>query len=162
MALSRADFRQRNSAPSASPYFLNLVRGQGALSLDEFEVERDDRDPLGTKERRTAMNEGKWASGRWQVKEGKVDEFIERWSDWLGRTGQTAPGFRSARLLRAEDDPLRFTSVSDWDDDASLKAWKVSPGFQEGIESVKELCDEFLGGDYDVAAVFTAPATDRS
>jgi hypothetical protein len=38
------------------------ARGQGALSLDEFEVERDDRDPLGTKERRTAMNEGKWAS----------------------------------------------------------------------------------------------------
>lgn len=108
------------------------------------------------------MDEGKWASGRWQVKEGKADEFIERWSVWISRTSRTIPGFRSARLLRAEDDPLRFTSVSDWDDDVSLKTWKASPGFREGIESVKELCDEFLGGDYDVAAVFTAPARVRS
>jgi len=108
------------------------------------------------------MNEGKWASGRWQVKEGKVDEFIKRWSDWLGRTSQDIPGFRSARLLRAEDNPLTFTSVSEWDDDASRNAWKDSPGFREGIESAKELCDEFMGADFDVSAVITAPAADRS
>ena len=76
----------------------------------------------------------------------------------LGWTSQSVPGFRSATLLRSEDDPLRFTSVSEWDDDATLKAWKTSPGFQEKFESVKGLCDEFLGGDYDVAATFSASA----
>ena len=80
----------------------------------------------------------------------------------LSENRQNIRGFRSARLLRAEDDPLRFTSVSDWDDDASRNAWKQSPGYREGVQSVKELCDEFLGGDYDVAAVFTARASDRS
>jgi heme-degrading monooxygenase HmoA len=108
------------------------------------------------------MTEGKWASGRWQVKEGKVEEFIKRWSAWLGSTSQNVQGFRSARLLRAEDNPLLFTSVSEWDDGASRNAWKDSPGFNEGMESAKELCDEFLGGDFDVSAVITAQAADRS
>jgi heme-degrading monooxygenase HmoA len=101
------------------------------------------------------MNDGVWASGQWQVKEGKVEEFIEQWRDWLTRTSQSVPGFRSATLLRALDDPQRFTSISDWDDVASRDAWKASPGFQEGLESVKALCDEFLGGDHDVAATVT-------
>jgi heme-degrading monooxygenase HmoA len=103
------------------------------------------------------MDGGKWASGRWQVREGKADEFVERWKDWLGWTSQTVAGFGSATLLRSEEDPLRFTSVSDWDDDASLKAWKISQAFQEKFQSVRELCDEFLGGDFDVAASFSAP-----
>jgi heme-degrading monooxygenase HmoA len=104
------------------------------------------------------MDENKWASGRWQVKEGKVEAFLERWKSWIGSSSQNITGFRSATLLRAEGDPLRFTSISVWDDDASLKAWKATPGFRQDLESVKELCDEFLGGDYDVAAAFSAPA----
>ena len=104
------------------------------------------------------MDEGKWASGRWEVKEGKADEF-EGWSDWLGVVSQTFAGFRSARLLRSEGDPQRFTSIAEFDDDASLKAWKNSESFRARIEPLKELCDEFLGGDYDVAVSFSAPAT---
>ena len=101
------------------------------------------------------MSEGKWASGRWQVKEGKADEFIQRWSDWLSRTSKDIQGFRSARLLRAEDDPQRFTSVSNWDDDASRDAWAKSAAYADGIESVKALCDEFQGGNFEAAAVIT-------
>ena len=104
------------------------------------------------------MGDVKWASGRWQVKDGMADEFVQRWSDWLSWTSQTVPGFRSATLLRSQDDPQRFTSISDWDDDASVKAWKSTPGFAERIQSVQALCDEFLGGDFDVAATFSAPA----
>jgi heme-degrading monooxygenase HmoA len=104
------------------------------------------------------MDESKWASGRWQVKEGQVDEFVDRWKNWIGWTSENIPGFQSAMLLRAQGDPLRFTAISGWVDDASLKAWKASPSFRESIESVKALCDDFLGGDNDVAAAFSAPA----
>ncbi len=34
-------------------------------------------------------------------------------------------------------------------------------GFRASIESVKGLCDEFLGGDCDVAAASYAPAAVR-
>ena len=100
----------------------------------------------------------RWASGRWQVKEGQEGEFVERWKNWLGWTSETIPGFRTATLLRSEDDPLRFTSVSDWNDDASLRAWSAHPAFAEKFGPVKELCDEFLGGNFDVAASFSAPS----
>jgi heme-degrading monooxygenase HmoA len=108
------------------------------------------------------MDEGKWASGRWQVKQEKVDEFIEGWRDWLGGVSQTFAGFRAARLLRSEGDPQRFTSIAEFEDDASLKAWKNSENFRANIEPLKELCDDFLGGDYDVAVSFSAPAAVRS
>jgi heme-degrading monooxygenase HmoA len=102
------------------------------------------------------MGEGKWASGRWQVADGKAEEFIEQWRAWITATASGAPGFRSARLLRSEDDSNRFTSISDWDDDATLKAWKQSDGFMAGMGAARGLCDDFLGGDFDVAVAVEA------
>lgn len=104
------------------------------------------------------MTETKYASGRWLVTEGKADEFVDRWTQWISEATQDAPGFRSAALLRSQGDSLRFTSISEWVDDPSLKAWKASPSFREHLASMKSLCDDFLGGDYDVASSFSAPA----
>jgi heme-degrading monooxygenase HmoA len=100
----------------------------------------------------------KWASGQWQVMEGRADDFVERWKIWLGWTSESIPGFRSARLLRSQDDSQRFTSVSDWDDDAALAAWTSNPGFQEKFDAVRELCDDFRGGNFDLAASVPGPS----
>jgi len=97
-----------------------------------------------------------WASGRWQVRDGEVDAFVEGWKDWLGWTSQSVQGFRSATLIQAKDDPRRFTSISDWDDDASLQAWKASPEFAEKFAVVRGLCDDVVAGDFDEAASFSA------
>jgi heme-degrading monooxygenase HmoA len=106
--------------------------------------------------RARTMNEAKWASGRWQVKDGQVAEFVQRWKDWLDSSTKGIAGFQWARLLRSKDDPLRFNSFSAWGDDASLKAWKTSSSFEQGLASVRELCDEFVGGDFDAVAELTA------
>jgi heme-degrading monooxygenase HmoA len=105
------------------------------------------------------MGEYPWASGRWYVKEGMVDEFIERWKAWLSWTSESCPGFRSATLLQADDDPRRFTSISDWDDEASRRGWMTSAGFQERIEPVKDACEDFHAGSYHVAADFSGPGS---
>jgi heme-degrading monooxygenase HmoA len=104
------------------------------------------------------MGEAKWASGQWLVQEGKESEFIELWTAWLTWTSENVPGFRSAKLLRSEDDPRRYVSMSDWDDEASRTKWKASPEFQEKFESVKALCDEFTGGDQEVVSSVAASA----
>jgi heme-degrading monooxygenase HmoA len=105
------------------------------------------------------MDEARYASGRWQVQEGKADEFVSRWNGWMVWTSENIPGFRSATLLRSDEDALLFVSVSDWDDKTSLKSWKASPGFREKIAAVRDLCDEMQGGDYVVATqVAAAPA----
>jgi heme-degrading monooxygenase HmoA len=98
------------------------------------------------------METRKWASGQWQVKAGMEDDFIDRWTAWLVWTRDTVPGFRSARLLRSDDAGDRFTSVSDWDDAASARAWMTTPGFAERLGRVRELCDEFVGGTFELAA----------
>ena len=98
------------------------------------------------------MDGSNWASGRWQVQSGKEEEFIERWTAWLTSTSRVVPGFRMARLLRSDDEPSVFTSISEWADQASLQEWKASPGFQEGMGSARALCNEFMGGDFGVAS----------
>jgi len=102
------------------------------------------------------MDEARYASGRWQVQEGKAEEFVSGWRSWIAWTSENIPGFRSATLLRSDEDGSLFVSVSDWVDEASLKAWKSSPGFREKIAAVKELCDDFQGSGYSVAAELTA------
>ena len=98
------------------------------------------------------MDQRKYASGRWQVKQGREAEFIERWTTWLTWTKDVVPGFRSATLLRSDDDPDRFTSFSVWDDAAAARDWKMTPGFAERLSPVRELCQESIGGDFAVAA----------
>ena len=31
------------------------------------------------------MSERFWASGHWQVREGKAEEFIQQWQEWLSQ-----------------------------------------------------------------------------
>jgi heme-degrading monooxygenase HmoA len=109
----------------------------------------------------TTMSERFWASGHWQVKEGKAEEFIQQWKEWLSRSSENVPGFHHARLLRSLASPQQFTSISEWETAAARDAWKTSPAFREGFAASRALCDEFLGGDYD-EAVIVRPTTEPS
>jgi heme-degrading monooxygenase HmoA len=95
-----------------------------------------------------------WASGDWMVKEGNEEAFVERWKAWLGWSSQNIEGFVSATLIRDTEDPRHFVSFSAWKDAASRDAWKSSPGFAEKFPAARELCDEFHGGDFQLAAAF--------
>ena len=107
------------------------------------------------------MSERFWASGHWQVKEGKAEEFIQQWNEWLARSSENVAGFHHARLLRALNSAQQFTSISEWDTAEARDAWKANPAFREGFEASKALCDEFVGGDYD-EVVIVRPATEPS
>jgi heme-degrading monooxygenase HmoA len=98
------------------------------------------------------MDGSSWASGRWHVRSGKEEEFVERWTAWLSSTSKNVPGFRSARLLRSDDDPSIYVSVSEWADPGSLQTWKGSPGFEDGLGSARALTDEFVGGDFGLVS----------
>ena len=105
------------------------------------------------------MGDRSWASGHWQVKESKTEDFIQQWKEWLTQSSAGLPGFHHARLLRALSDLNLFTSMSEWADAASRDAWKASLGFREGFAASKALCDEFAGGDDDEVVVVSKPAT---
>jgi heme-degrading monooxygenase HmoA len=98
-----------------------------------------------------------WASGNWTVTEGKEDEFMARWREWLEWSSQNVDGFISATLIRDAQNPRHFVSFSPWRDAAARDVWKASYGFRDGFAAARALCDDFQGGDFELA-VAVGPA----
>ena len=98
----------------------------------------------------------KWASGLWLVRAGSEGEFVDRWKAWLSWTRGPRPGFRSATLIRSEDDGRRFESFSDWDDAESRAQWEASDGFRDRISAVRQLCEDVQAGNFDLVASFSS------
>ena len=94
------------------------------------------------------MTAENYASGRWFVKAGNEDAFIERWRAWLTTSSSGVEGFGGAHLLRSNDDQTRFVSYSEWSDAGARDAWKRSDGFAEGFAACRGFCDDFQGGDF--------------
>lgn len=90
-----------------------------------------------------------FASGTWKVTEGKADEFIERWTEFLQWARKTQPSLITVSLLRDTNDPRHFVSIAEWTDAASRKAWKDSDGFAEHFGAARALCDDMYGSDYE-------------
>jgi len=86
------------------------------------------------------------------VREGAEDEFVSRWTDFLGWTRETQPGLVSARLLRDEQDPRHFVSFAEWQDPGARDGWRQRPEFSAKFAACRELCDEFYGSDYERTA----------
>ena len=109
---------------------------------------------IGAKGRARAMADTPqhWASGNWTVSEGREEEFIAAWKDWLGWSSQNIDGFVSATLIREIANPRHFVSFSPWRDAGTRDAWKSSGGFAEKFAAVRALCDDFQGGDFSLAA----------
>lgn len=93
-----------------------------------------------------------FASGNWCVSSGREEEFITRWLEFLEWTRKTVPGLRSARLIRDAEDHRHFISFADWDSAEALGRWRSLPGFAERLAACRDLCDDFRGSNYTVAA----------
>jgi len=83
---------------------------------------------------------------------------VARWQAWLSWSAENIPGFVKATLLRDNEDPRHFVSFSPWQDAAARDTWKASAGFAERFAAVRELCDDFRGGDFTLAASAAQPA----
>jgi heme-degrading monooxygenase HmoA len=89
-----------------------------------------------------------YAMGNWSVKEGKEDEFLSRWREFLEWTRGNAAGFQQAFLLRNQDEPRHFRSYSTWDDPTSQQQWRTLPEFEQKLGACRALCDDFESGAY--------------
>ena len=93
-----------------------------------------------------------YASGNWLVTEGKQDEFVARWTEFLGWTRANAPGLVHAFLIRDDGESRHFVSFALWSDAASRGVWKQQDGFAEHLGACRALCEEFAGSDFELAA----------
>ncbi len=93
-----------------------------------------------------------YASGTWHVKDGRDEDFIERWKEFIRWSRETYPAMLEARLMRDRGTPGHYLSVSEWSDPASRDAWKQDEGFKTRMGACVELCENMKGADYDLAA----------
>ncbi|MER6128987.1 antibiotic biosynthesis monooxygenase family protein [Streptomyces sp. NPDC001795] len=92
-----------------------------------------------------------WASGDWHVADGKAEEFLERWTEFLTWTKEANDGFLSARLIRQRHEPNHFISFSWWRDLESLKGWRNHPEFEVLFENCRALCTDVRTAGYELA-----------
>jgi heme-degrading monooxygenase HmoA len=93
-----------------------------------------------------------YASGRWLVKAGSEDDFIERWTTFTQWSLDNAPGAESFVLIRDTAEPRRFLSLGAWENQEAVTQWRERPEFSELRDACRELCEEFEPHDYTVAA----------
>lgn len=91
----------------------------------------------------------RFASGSWHVTQGKEEEFVERWTDFLRWTRKTQPALVTAGLIRDERDPRHFISFAEWEHPEARDAWKANREFGEQLAACRALCDTFRGSDYE-------------
>jgi len=87
----------------------------------------------------------------WVVKEGREDEFVERWrewADWTRRQGLAS----QAMLLRDVDDPRRFISFGPWESIQAVSNWRAQSCYHERVVKLGEVVDHFEPRTLEVVA----------
>lgn len=93
-----------------------------------------------------------YASGRWKVRAGEEQEFIERWQEFLAWSRDANQALTFASLIRSDTDRSRFVSYAEWETAEDRAAWQNSEGFMNRFSACRELCDDFEGGDFTLVA----------
>ncbi len=96
-----------------------------------------------------------YASGNWHVRGGSEDEFVSTWTAFLEWSREAAPGLVGASLIREEGGSGRFVSVAEWADGAARAGWQSHAGFAERLGACRSLCDDFVGGSFELVAHVT-------
>src|SRR6266542_200215 len=93
-----------------------------------------------------------FSSGNWMVKPGEEARFVELWTGFTRWSHENAPGAGTFFLLRDDTEPRHFISFARVADRDSVGAWRQNPEFQELLGRCRDVCEDFRGGDYSVAA----------
>jgi hypothetical protein len=97
------------------------------------------------------MNEDKflyYTLGRWKVKKGNEDRFIETWTKLGGIFGMLPDPPGIGTLIRSIDDPVLFYSFGPWPSLESIKYMRSDPASLAGIKEIMSLCEEAAPGNY--------------
>jgi heme-degrading monooxygenase HmoA len=93
-----------------------------------------------------------YSSGEWLVRAASEEEFIQRWTTFSESMLSNAPGTVSFVLVRSNEDPRRFLSLTAWENQEAQQAWRATPQAQELRDRCQELCEEVEAHPYTLAA----------
>jgi heme-degrading monooxygenase HmoA len=78
----------------------------------------------------------------WRVKEGREEDFLERWRDWAEWSRRH--GFADAALLLRDTEAERtYISYGRWADRGAVQSWRQMAGYQQRLSALSEVLDGF-------------------
>jgi heme-degrading monooxygenase HmoA len=83
-----------------------------------------------------------YTSGRWIVRPGEEDAFVQEWTAFVTWASEM-PGSGAFRLVRDLDHSNTYMSFAPWESFEAQRAWKELPEFSERIGRVRSHCDHF-------------------
>ena len=93
-----------------------------------------------------------YSAGDWRVRAGSEDAFVARWREFLEWARASAPGLRSARLVRDTAEASHFLSFAEWEDTPAVVAWMEHPDFAATYGACAALCEQARGSRYTLIA----------
>lgn len=99
------------------------------------------------------VNDEIYTFGRWVVKDGQEDAFVEAWvalGDFFYALDEP-PG--KGTLVQSSSDPQLFYSFGPWPSAEAVSAMRANPRSREELDKLVELCDEAEPGMFRVVAV---------
>ncbi len=89
--------------------------------------------------------------GIWLIHPGRENDFVQAWRDLARKTDEDFPG-RKAVLMHDRDVPNRFISTGPWDSIEQVDQWRASQGYQQNMQTIKEMVEHFEPHTLDEAA----------
>jgi len=93
-----------------------------------------------------------YSYARWDVKEGKEEDFVAAWDEFAHWTKLNIPGAEQGILMQDLGRPNVFISIGPWKDMDSVSAWRSKEEFKRFFATVRELCDDITTGTMSLTA----------
>lgn len=93
-----------------------------------------------------------YVSGRWRVKSGLEDRFVDAWEE-LAVWSETTLRSGTARLLQSADDSSVFLGLWEFSSLEAIDAWREQQGVRERLASLGGLVAQADSGDYELRVV---------
>ncbi len=90
-----------------------------------------------------------YSSGRWIVKAGEDDAFVQEWTAFV-TWASNLPGSGTFRLVRDKDQPSNYLSFAPWESLEAQQAWTEEPEFRERLGRVRSHCEDFQPSTYEL------------
>jgi quinol monooxygenase YgiN len=93
-----------------------------------------------------------YTSGKWTALPGREEGFVASRSELAEWTSAEVPGSNWGTLLQDHEKPNVFLSFGPWDTAEAIAAWRASPGFQERVDRIRALPEDFEPGIFGCRA----------
>jgi quinol monooxygenase YgiN len=92
--------------------------------------------------------------GRWRVKPGLADQFVQEWEPLAAWATGELPEGPWAILLRDRDDPMQFFSFGPWTSLEAIADFRARPEFGEAVGRIRPLLESMETFTLDGVARF--------